>query len=91
MDWIDIHHPADSLFLKAPLAAKAGGSEKCRPAVVYKDQNDPDYKALAEAVQQAVKKAWDFPRRDVQALVVEREENRRPQKLAKEDGESRRE
>ncbi len=65
LDWIDIHNPADSPFLKAPLAKVSGGSGKCRPAAIYRDSSDADYKALAEAVRQAVQKAWERPRRDL--------------------------
>jgi hypothetical protein len=68
-DWIDIHEPAKSRFLLAPLGKDAGGTGKCIPAV-YKDQNDSDYRAVRELVEAAVKKAWENPRRDLQALAV---------------------
>jgi mono/diheme cytochrome c family protein len=68
LDWIDLNAPEKSRFLTAPLAGTAGGRERCGKAI-YADQNDPDYAALRKAVEEAVKKAWQFPRRDVEALL----------------------
>jgi mono/diheme cytochrome c family protein len=68
LDWIDLKTPSKSRFLVAPLARSAGGMERCGRAI-YADQNDPDYAALRKAVEEAVKKAWQFPRRDVEALL----------------------
>ena len=62
LDWVDLKNPRQSRFLAAPLA---GG--RCS-SPVYKDPSDPDYRALAALVETAVKKAWDFPRRDLKAL-----------------------
>jgi hypothetical protein len=67
LDWIDLRRPRQSLFLAAPLAKEAGGTGKCRQTV-YKDQTDPDYRAVLQAVETAVGKAWDRPRRDLRAL-----------------------
>jgi hypothetical protein len=67
LDWIDVRQPLRSLFLTAPLAAKAGGTGKCQPPV-YKDQTDPDYQALVALVQAAVRRAWERPRRDLRAF-----------------------
>ncbi len=67
-DWIDIHRPAQSLFLTAPLAEDAGGSGSCQEAV-YADQSDPDYRAVRQVIEAAVAKAWDRPRRDLRALT----------------------
>ncbi len=69
LDWIDLHTPERSLFLSAPLAKTAGGTERCK-GVAYGESSDPDYVALRQAVAAAVKKAWDFPRRDLQALLT---------------------
>jgi len=66
-DWIDLDQPERTRFLAAPLAASAGGSGRCSPAV-YADREDPDYAALIETVKAAVEKAWEFPRRDLQSL-----------------------
>ena len=66
-DWIDLRRPQKSLFLTAPLAQAAGGAGKCRPAV-YLTATDPDYLAVRELVEQAVKRAWAMPRRDLQAF-----------------------
>jgi len=68
LDWIDLNAPEKSRFLVAPLAKAAGGTERCGKAI-YADQNDPDYAALRKAVEAAVKKAWQYPRRDVEALL----------------------
>jgi mono/diheme cytochrome c family protein len=67
LDWINLRKPQESLFLTAPLAKTAAGTQKC-PGVVYKDQSDPDYRALRQLVESAVRKAWEFPRRDLKAL-----------------------
>jgi hypothetical protein len=37
--------------------------------MVYQDASDPDYQLLRELVAAAVRKAWAFPRRDLQALA----------------------
>ena len=68
LDWIDLRAPGQSLFLSAPLAKSAGGSERCK-GVAYRDMADADYHAVRQAVAGAVKKAWDLPRRDLKALV----------------------
>ena len=49
--WIDIHRPAQSLFLTAPLASTAGGAEGCGQAV-YQNHSDPDYRAVLELVDE---------------------------------------
>jgi hypothetical protein len=66
--WIDIHEAKRSLFLSAPLAKEAGGAGRCKESV-YKNQDDPDYQAVRRAVEAAVKRVWDEPRRDVKALA----------------------
>ena len=66
-DWIDIHRPERSLFLAAPLAESAGGTAKCREAP-YRDREDEDYRAVLSLVEDAVEKAWNYPRRDLIAL-----------------------
>jgi len=68
-DWIDIHRPKQSLFLAAPLAKDAGGMGKCRP-VVYRTPTDPDYQTVSASVETAVKKAWQYPRRDLKTLLT---------------------
>jgi mono/diheme cytochrome c family protein len=69
-DWIDLGQPQNSRFLVAPLAKEAGGRGKCSQPV-YKDQNDPDYQAVRQLVEAAVKRAWANPRRDLKALRSE--------------------
>ena len=66
LDWIDLQQPDHTLFLRAPLNKSAGGSQSCQ-GEVYKDASDPDYQSLRELVAAAVRKAWAFPRRDLQA------------------------
>ncbi len=79
LDWIDLHQPGQSRFLSAPFA---GAATECKGAV-YKDTSDPDYKSLRETVEAAVKKAWAAPRRDLQALVDDK--NSRPEQRAGHD------
>ena len=67
MDWINIQAPDKSRFLTAPLPKRAGGTERC-PGSVYADQLDPDYVLLRETVEEAVRRAWDTPRRDLEVL-----------------------
>jgi mono/diheme cytochrome c family protein len=73
-DWIDLPAPERSRFLTAPLAKEAGGAARCREAV-YADASDPDYQAVRALVEEAVRKAWESPRRDVATLD-------RPERLA---------
>ena len=68
LDWVSLRQPRASLFLAAPLAKEAGGTARCGNAV-YKDQTDPDYQALLQAVEAAVRNAWESPRRDLRALA----------------------
>lgn len=67
LDWVDVRRPERSLFLSAPLRKSAGGAQTC-PGLVYADCTDPDYKAVAELVTAAVRRAWEAPRRDVESL-----------------------
>jgi len=69
LDWIDLRKPQESLFLAAPLAKAAAGKQKCSRAI-YQDQSDPDYRAVLQLVESAVRKAWELPRRDVKGLVT---------------------
>ena len=68
LDWIDIRDASRSVFLRAPLAKSAGGTEKCGQAV-YPSETDPDYAAVRKLVDEAVSRAWANPRRDLQALL----------------------
>jgi mono/diheme cytochrome c family protein len=72
LDWIRLREPGRSLFLASPLAREAGGTGKCGQPI-YRDQNDPDYQAVRALVEEAVRKAWENPRRDLQALLAERQ------------------
>jgi LSD1 subclass zinc finger protein len=64
LDWIDIHQADRSLFLRAPLAKGAGGTQKCGDAV-YANTSDPDYQAVRALVEDALDRAWASPRRDL--------------------------
>jgi hypothetical protein len=68
-DWIDIYEPGQSLFLVAPLAKSAGGTQGCS-VPTYKDQHDQDYAMLLQVVRAAVGKAWANPRRDLKSLLA---------------------
>ncbi|MDR1494288.1 MAG: discoidin domain-containing protein [Planctomycetaceae bacterium] len=71
LDWIDLTTPEKSRFLAAPLARHAARNEnvgKTCSRAVYSGSNDADYSALRIAVQKAVERAWQFPRRDLEAL-----------------------
>ncbi|MDR1383941.1 MAG: discoidin domain-containing protein [Planctomycetaceae bacterium] len=46
---------------------KENAGKTCSRAV-YSDSNDADYAALQVAVQKAVERAWQFPRRDLETL-----------------------
>jgi len=72
-----VMRPDRSLFLAAPLAKEAGGTGACKGAV-YKDTADPDYQAVRQAVEAAVKRLWESPRRDVRALAAEADRVARP-------------
>lgn len=68
LSWTNLTSPEQSLYLTAPLSKSAGGLERCAQPV-YRDATDPDYQALLKLVRTAVQKAWDAPRRDLEALV----------------------
>jgi hypothetical protein len=68
LDWIDLRQPDHTLFLRAPLSKSVGGAESCK-APVYKDASDPDYQSVRELVTAAARKAWQFPRRDLQSVA----------------------
>jgi len=74
LDWIDLNAPEKSRFLTAPLAKMASGTERCGKAI-YADQNDPDYATLHKIVEDAVKKAWQYPRRDLETLLEQKKNN----------------
>jgi len=66
-EWIDIHQPARSPFLVAPLSKSAGGVGKCGETV-YKDRTDSDYQSVLQIMEAAVDKAWQHPRRDLKTI-----------------------
>lgn len=61
----NLDHPAQSLFLRAPLAKTAGGLERCG-SPVFADAQDPDYQQILAAIQTAAQtlaenKRFDMP------------------------------
>ncbi len=48
--WFNLSYPEKSLFVRAPLAKKAGGLELCEETV-FKDTTDPLYQAILEAIR----------------------------------------
>ncbi len=68
-DWIDLQQPERSLFLAAPLSTTTTGRKCAQPP--YADEHDDDYQAVRQLVDDAVKKAWSAPRRDLQGLLSE--------------------
>jgi hypothetical protein len=56
------------LLLTAPLAVSAGGLQRCGQPT-YATCDDPDYQAVLQLLEDAVWRAWKYPRRDVQALL----------------------
>jgi hypothetical protein len=66
-DWIDLRQPERSRFLAAPLATTATGRKCAQPP--YADEHDVDYQAVRQLIEDAVKKAWTVPRRDLQGLA----------------------
>jgi hypothetical protein len=69
--WVDLYAPRKSLFLTAPLAEAAGGLHKCGQDV-YNDQADPDFIQIAQWLEEAVERAWMYPRRDLRSLTPPR-------------------
>jgi hypothetical protein len=53
--------------LLAPLAASAGGTQRCAKAV-FADKNDPDYKALLDALARIREEIKTLPREDMLAV-----------------------
>ena len=69
-DWADLSAPEKSLFLTAPLAGAATPTGKhCTPAV-FAGKADPDYAALLALVDDAAKRSWEKPRRDLTCLAA---------------------
>ncbi len=71
-DWIDLWHPAHSLFLAAPLATATADHKCAKPP--YADGNDVDYQAVLTLVENAVQKAWSAQRRDLRGLLLQSDE-----------------
>ncbi len=67
LDWIDLAQPEQSRFLTAPLAAAAGGEQRCNEAI-YADRNDSEFAQAFELIEAAAAKAWHYPRRDLASL-----------------------
>ena len=65
--FIRIDNPERNNFLKAPLAKKAGVTQKCGQAV-FKDKNDPDYKKIMAGFNALQQKLNKRPRFDMMKL-----------------------
>ena len=65
--YVRIDNPQWNNFLMAPLAKKAGGSEKCGQAV-FKDTNDPDYAKIMAGFEKLQQKLQQRPRFDMLKL-----------------------
>ncbi len=63
-DWVRITEPELNPFLIAPLAKSAGGSERCGRAV-FKDQADPDYRAILATFEPIAEMLSNNPRLDM--------------------------
>jgi hypothetical protein len=69
-EWVDLKDPQRSLFVAAPLAGATTPTGKhCAPAV-FKDKTDPDCAAILAALDEAVRKVRERPRRDLRYLVA---------------------
>ena len=61
----NISNPERSMILRAPLAKKAGGMEACQK-IIFEDTNDPFYREILAALQDAnrrlnIEKRFDMP------------------------------
>ena len=63
--YLRIDNPAHNLFLRAPLAKSAGGTEACGSAV-FADTNDPDYQKLLDLFEPLRDTLSKHPRMDMQ-------------------------
>jgi hypothetical protein len=63
-EWTRITEPERNPFLVAPLAASAGGSQKCGEAIFQSD-DDPDYQAILATFQPVLTLLKDRPRMDM--------------------------
>ena len=66
-EWLRIENPEKNSFLTAPLAAKAGGSQKCGKAIFASTQ-DPDYQKLLKTFEPLAEQLKSKPRMDMMAL-----------------------
>ena len=70
-DWVNLDNPARSVFLSAPLpGGKTPNGKHCAPTV-YPDAGDPDYVSVLSLLQEAARKTWERPRRDLRCLARE--------------------
>lgn len=62
--WTRITEPAKNLFLLAPLAKEAGGTEQCGK-VIFADKNDPDYQTILKTFTPIRQMLMEKPRIDM--------------------------
>ena len=67
LDWLDLVHPEQSLFLTAPLGKASQGRNGCGKAV-YTGETDADYLSVLKMARDVAGRAWDAPRRDLAAF-----------------------
>lgn len=69
VDWINLREPERTIFLTAPLDRESGGTGKCG-GKGYAGADDPDYQAMRQLISEAVRKSWEAPRRDIEAVAA---------------------
>ena len=64
----NLSFPEKSNFIRCPLAAEAGGFQRCKrqdengkwvPEIIFKDTNDPDYQIILACIKRAQKYITD--------------------------------
>jgi mono/diheme cytochrome c family protein len=76
----NLDRPADSLFLRAPLAAAAGGLQRCGQPV-FKDKEDPDYLVILDRIEAASRRLREEKRFDMAGFRPNRYYIREMQRL----------
>ncbi|OGV66109.1 MAG: hypothetical protein A2283_15195, partial [Lentisphaerae bacterium RIFOXYA12_FULL_48_11] len=66
---VRLDNPERNLFLKAPLAKSAGGTEACGKAI-FADTNSPDYQKLLKAFEPLKEELEKNPRLDMREILA---------------------
>ena len=80
--YIRIDNPQRNNFLMAPLSKSAGGTQKCGQ-VIFRDENDPDYRRIIAAFDKLQQKLQQRPRFDMMKLEDQEVRSRRNQTVAR--------